>query len=197
LGNGSTFIVSLPLTMPLPQELSEPEPRRPSAIAGTAPANVPATMLKGIKVLVVDDEPDARALVKRLLEDCEATVLTASSAAEAMEYLRNEPPSVLVSDIGMPDEDGYALIRKVRALDKQRGINTPALALTAYARSEDRMQAIRNGYQMHTSPNPSSPRSWPPSWPHWPGGRGSPPICRTTRRIRRLQFKSIANQEDR
>ena len=148
-GAGATFVVSLPVTLPLPEEPSEPEPRRLRAISGAGHANIPATMLKGVKVLVVDDEPDARALVKRLLEDCEATVITAASAAEAMELLLNEPPSVLVSDIGMPEEDGYSLIRKIRALDKHRGGNTPALALTAYARSEDRMQAIRNGYQMH------------------------------------------------
>jgi CheY-like chemotaxis protein len=136
--------------MPLPEEPAEPQPRRPrAAVSGPPSLSTPATMLKGIKVLVVDDEPDARALVKRLLEDCEATVVTAASAAEAMEFLRNDPPAVLISDIGMPEEDGYALIRKVRVLDQQRGSNTPALALTAYARSEDRTQAIRNGYQMH------------------------------------------------
>jgi CheY-like chemotaxis protein len=148
-GHGATFVVSLPVTMPLPEEPSEPEPRRPRAVSGTPELSASATMLKGVKVLVVDDESDARALVKRLLEDCQATVITASSAAQAMEFLRNDPPAVLISDIGMPEEDGYALIRKVRALDKQRGSNTPALALTAYARSEDRMQAIRYGYQMH------------------------------------------------
>ena len=77
------------------------------------------------------------------------TVSTAASAAEAIEFFRASPPNVLISDIGMPGEDGYSLIRKVRALDRTRGQTTPALALTAYARSEDRMQAIRSGYQMH------------------------------------------------
>jgi CheY-like chemotaxis protein len=127
----------------------EPKPRHPKAVANPCSLSRDGTTLKGVRVLVVDDEPDARELVKRLLEDCDATVSTASSAAEAMESLRRDPPTVLISDIGMPDEDGYALIRKVRALDKSRGRITPALALTAYARSEDRMQAIRNGYQMH------------------------------------------------
>jgi len=149
IGQGATFIVSLPISMPVADQNIEPEPRQARAISGIEQFSAPTTLLKGIKVLVVDDEPDARALVKRLLEDCQATVITASSAAEAIEFLKTEPASILVSDIGMPEEDGYALIRKVRALDKQRGITTPALALTAYARSEDRMQAIRNGYQMH------------------------------------------------
>jgi CheY-like chemotaxis protein len=129
----------------------QPEPgRRPAETVLNSSALVNCSArLKGVRVLVVDDEPDARALVKRLLEDCEATVCTASSVAEALESVRKEPPTVLISDIGMPEEDGYSLIRKVRALDKKRGQTTPALALTAYARSEDRMAAIRNGYQMH------------------------------------------------
>jgi CheY-like chemotaxis protein len=129
-------------------ETPQPDRRHPRALAAP-PSTAAHATLKGVKVLVVDDEPDARALVKRLLEDCQATVITASSAAEALEAYRNEVPTVLISDIGMPDEDGYGLIRKIRALDNMRGRITPALALTAYARSEDRMAAIRSGYQMH------------------------------------------------
>jgi signal transduction histidine kinase/ActR/RegA family two-component response regulator len=145
---GSSFTVMLPVITPH----LENEPllkRRPTALSAHPKIAAARTTLKGVRVLVVDDEPDARALVKRVLEDCEATVQTASSAAEALEAVRDHPPTVLISDIGMPEEDGYALIRKVRALDKTRGVMTPALALTAYARTEDRMQAIRNGYQMH------------------------------------------------
>jgi CheY-like chemotaxis protein len=104
-----------------------------------------------VTVLVVDDEPDARSVVRRLLEECQATVVTASSAAEALELVGREPPTVLVSDIGMPGEDGYALIRRVRALEKARGGDTPAVALTAYARSEDRVRAIQSGFQMHVA----------------------------------------------
>jgi signal transduction histidine kinase/ActR/RegA family two-component response regulator len=147
LGHGATFTVHLPLSAVQAEEA--PAPRRQGSTLATHPIPGSYTTLKGVKVLVVDDEPDARALVKRLLEDCEATVATAASAAEALEAVRHEAPTVLVSDIGMPVEDGYSLIRKVRALDRLRGSNTPALALTAYARPEDRMQAIRSGYQMH------------------------------------------------
>jgi signal transduction histidine kinase/ActR/RegA family two-component response regulator len=149
LKQGTTFTVALPLTIVHPEPEPVPHRRHPKALSPHPALSSPNMTLKGIRVLVVDDEPDARALVKRVLEDCQATVQTASSAAEALEAVRQEPPTVLISDIGMPEEDGYALIRKVRALDKSRGAMTPALALTAYARTEDRMQAIRNGYQMH------------------------------------------------
>jgi len=97
----------------------------------------------------VDDEPDARALVKRLLEDCDATVIVAASASEALDRLRDDRPNVLVSDIGMPGEDGYVLLKRIRALEPEQGGNIPALALTAYARAEDRMNAVMAGFQMH------------------------------------------------
>ena len=76
--------------------------------------------LAGVKVLVVDDEPDARALVERLLEECDATVTTAASASEALELVARDKPDVLLSDIGMPKEDGYTLIRRIRKLDGAR-----------------------------------------------------------------------------
>lgn len=107
--------------------------------------------LGGIRVLVVDDEPDARALVKRLLENCEAVVTTAASASEALEALRRAKPDVVISDIGMPGEDGYALIRMVRALPPDEGGDVPAVALTAYARSEDRTRALLSGFQSHVA----------------------------------------------
>ncbi len=103
------------------------------------------------RVLVVDDEPDARALVKRLLENCEAVVTTAASASEALEALRRAKPDVVISDIGMPGEDGYALIRMVRALPPDEGGDVPAVALTAYARSEDRTRALLSGFQSHVA----------------------------------------------
>lgn len=105
--------------------------------------------IAGVKVLVVDDEPDARALVARLLEDCGCEVAMAGSAAEALDRVQAERFDVLVSDVGMPVEDGYSLIRRVRALGADRGGDVPAVALTAYARSEDRTRAILAGYQMH------------------------------------------------
>jgi CheY-like chemotaxis protein len=96
---------------------------------------------------VVDDEPDARVLVKRFLERCKAEVVTAGSAAEALQVLRRLDPHVIVSDIGMPDQDGYAFMTEAR----QQGIKAPALALTAFARAEDRLRSLYAGYQLHLS----------------------------------------------
>jgi CheY-like chemotaxis protein len=101
-----------------------------------------------VTVLVVDDEPDARELVRRILERCPARPVTAASAAEALEAARAGGVDVLLSDIGMPGEDGYALIRAVRALPGDAG-RVPAAALTAFARSEDRRRALLAGYQIH------------------------------------------------
>ncbi len=156
-GYGSTFIVSLPLTVVHPDPQPTTHRRHPKA-GGDAPAFQPdhCTEIAGVKVLVVDDEPDARALVKRLLEDCHAIVSTAASAAEGLAKLQSERPDVLLSDVGMPGSDGYHFLRQVRALNEDQGGKTPALALTAYARSEDRMQAIRAGFQMHV-PKPVEP----------------------------------------
>jgi CheY-like chemotaxis protein len=102
-------------------------------------------------VLIVDDEPDARSLLKRLLEDCNAVVILAASVEEAIKRVKTDRPDVIASDIGMPSEDGYALIRKIRALPFEQGGHTPALALTAYARAEDRVKAVMAGFQHHVS----------------------------------------------
>ena len=88
-------------------------------------------------------------MFRAVLESCGARVTTAASTGEAFDALRASPPHVLISDIGMPGEDGYALIKKVRALPPDRGGQTPAAALTAYARDEDRLQVLRSGFQMH------------------------------------------------
>jgi CheY-like chemotaxis protein len=105
--------------------------------------------LAGIRVLAVDDEPDARALVKRILEDCGAEVLVAETAEEALALVRSARPHMIVSDIGMPGEDGYQLIRAVRELSPDEGGRTPAAALSAFARAEDRTRSLRAGYQTH------------------------------------------------
>jgi PAS domain S-box-containing protein len=149
-GKGSTFMVALPVMASRASsvepgeeapELSRAEPEE--LAAGTSYAN-----LWGVKVLVVDDEPDARSLIERLLRECQATVMTAASVREAMEQVVREKPDVLLSDIGMPKEDGYALIRRIRALSGEKG-QIPAIAVTAYARAEDRATAIQAGYQLH------------------------------------------------
>jgi CheY-like chemotaxis protein len=107
--------------------------------------------LDGLRALVVDDDADARELVKRLLEDCGATVTLAASAAEALAHFRDTRFDVLVSDIGMPGEDGYTLVRRIRSLDGGYGRDIPAVALTAYARPHDRLEALRAGFHAHVA----------------------------------------------
>jgi CheY-like chemotaxis protein len=107
-------------------------------------------------VLVVDNDADARDVLSTVLAQRGAEVLTASSAAEALGVLERDRLDVLVSDIGMPDEDGYALIAKVRALPPERGGRIPAAALTAYAGAEDRDQVLAAGFQRHV-PKPADP----------------------------------------
>jgi CheY-like chemotaxis protein len=108
-----------------------------------------APNLCGLNVLVVDDEPDARELIKVILEQAQASVTTAGSTVQALELLGSSKPDVLVSDIGMPEADGYQFIRQVRSLPPAQGGKIPAVALTAYARQEDRKLALLSGYQMH------------------------------------------------
>lgn len=107
--------------------------------------------LDGIRVLVVDDERDARRLMKRFLEIRGAAVRTAGSAEEAMSAIAVEIPDVILSDIGMPVHDGYEFMRSVRALPAGEGAEIPAAAVTAFARSEDRTRALSSGFQMHLS----------------------------------------------
>ena len=132
-------------------EAPESGRRHPQATTSHPNLQTQRLNLQGVKVLIVDDEADARALVKRLLDDRGAGVRAAGSVEDALRLLAEERPDVLVSDIGMPGEDGYALIRQVRALGADRGGAVPAVALTAYARAEDRMKAILAGFQMHVS----------------------------------------------
>lgn len=150
-GKGSTFIIALPLTVVHFDPLEEHERRHPRVHAGGDSGAEPCAKIAGLRVLVVDDEPDARALVKRLLEDCDATAVTAASAREALDLLRSSKFDVIISDIGMPEEDGYALIRRIRALSPDQGSNVPAIALTAYARTEDRIKAVSAGFLMHVA----------------------------------------------
>jgi len=141
-GKGSTFRVLLPLAFARDGSRAADE-----ALTGTF---VPAD-LAGLRVLVVDDHADARDLLRRVLAECGAVVLTASSAAAAVELVEKERPDILVSDIGMPGTDGYALLRQVRALGDARGGRLPAIALTAFARTEDRTRALRAGFLAHVA----------------------------------------------
>ena len=147
IGKGATFVVTLPLTvLHLPRERGEREHPKSRPQALSVP---PAISLAQARVLVVDDDPDARNLLKVLLETAGATVYLAASANQGMEQLLAKPVNVLICDIGMPEKDGYTLVRSVRALSDPQKSEVAAVALTAYARLEDRMQAIRSGFQNH------------------------------------------------
>jgi PAS domain S-box-containing protein len=146
-GHGSTFIVRLPVS-PVYRPDESGERVHPAAREMLPTYHCPER-LDGLKVLVIDDEPDTLEMLKYGLGECGAEVTLAGSAAEGFEKLTASPPDVLISDIGMPDEDGYTLIRRVRALAAGEGGRVPAVALTAYARTEDRLQALRAGYHMH------------------------------------------------
>jgi signal transduction histidine kinase len=145
-GRGATFTIRLPgasVVNDAPAEL------RPSPLAGYASAQDALPALDGARVLVVDDEPDTLEMMVYVLERCGAEARAASSVAEAIAALGEWPPDVIVSDIGLPDEDGYALMDRIRSLEGERGGRLPAIALTAYARVEDRDRALAAGYQMH------------------------------------------------
>jgi PAS domain S-box-containing protein len=147
LGQGSTFTVVLPV---VPIYRVDPEGQRVYATAKNLLSAVEdAARLDGLKILVVDDEPDTRELLKASLRECGAEVSVAGSTREAITSLGSAIPDVLITDIGMPDEDGYDLIRLVRTLPPESGGKVPAIALTAYARVEDRLKALRAGFQMH------------------------------------------------
>lgn len=113
-------------------------------------------LLGSVRVLIVEDEEDTRELLIASLQQCGAEVTAAASVAEALASLDRELPDVLVSDLAMPEEDGYSLIRKVRARDPEAGGRIPAAALTAYARAEDRVRALASGFQRHL-PKPVDP----------------------------------------
>lgn len=147
-GKGATFRIELPLMVVHGSEGDAREHPR-SSVAPASRVDHPS--LAGITVLAVDDEPDARNLLKRVLEACGARVLLASSAAEALGLATSERPDMIVSDIGMPGEDGYDFIRRLRQLSAEEGGRTPAAALTAFARAEDRTRALRAGFQTHVA----------------------------------------------
>ena len=143
---GTTFRVRLPLMIVHPEPASDrrtPRTARTPADAGALPR------LDGLRVLTVDDDADARALVRETLEAAGATVTAADSVAQAIDALGTVRPDVLLADIGMVGSDGFELIRRVRRSDIPQVREVPAAALTAYARAEDRMRALQAGFQMH------------------------------------------------
>jgi CheY-like chemotaxis protein len=130
----------------------EPEPKHP--IEGRPAAA--CQKLNGVRVLLVEDDPETLDMLKFVLAQCQAEVTTATSANEALQVLESSAVNVLVSDLAMPDQDGYDLIREVRARPPERRGNIPAIALSAYTRDEDRMLALAAGFQLHL-PKPVDP----------------------------------------
>jgi signal transduction histidine kinase/ActR/RegA family two-component response regulator len=149
---GSTFTFRLPRMIVHDTKLlqQDTERRHPTSEREAMPFNCPKE-LAGLRVLVVDDEADARDMLALVLRSCGSEVTTAAGAAEALAVLQSWKPDLLISDIGMPGADGYAFIAQVRALRPEDGGRTPAIALTAHARVEDRMSALSAGYQMHVA----------------------------------------------
>jgi CheY-like chemotaxis protein/anti-sigma regulatory factor (Ser/Thr protein kinase) len=152
-GQGATFVVQLPLSLAVSEKplLLHSDS---TAFESVTPECLPR--LEHLQVLVVDDERDTRDLLRTILERCGSQVRTAASAKEAIGVLQQWKPDVLVSDIGMPQEDGCALMRKVRQLKAEDGGAIPAIALTAYVRKEDEVRALNAGFQVHL-PKPIEP----------------------------------------
>ncbi|HYR96833.1 MAG TPA: response regulator, partial [Candidatus Binatus sp.] len=141
-GKGTTFRITLPLETSAPPEQAPPEADRTTASPEEAD-------LRGVRVLIVDDDPDARELMATILAACGAEVSLAASAMEALDVLQLGTPDVFISDIAMPDADGYALLRRIRAPDTgDRGL-VPAIAVTAHAGPTGRRHALAAGYQLH------------------------------------------------
>lgn len=146
-GQGASFTVTIPIVA-VQTTLATLIDSRAVAVSDSESIDAELPNLSGLKILAVDDETDTRDMIRGVLEQLGAKVMTAGSAREALETLPGWKPDVLVCDIGMPREDGYALIRKVRELETEQDRNTPAIALTGYVRVEDRMRALAAGYQM-------------------------------------------------
>jgi PAS domain S-box-containing protein len=154
LGQGATFIVNLPMRAVDVDVTCEREQLSLTCEEKIAQNIIPS--LKGLRVLTVDDEADARELIATILSEYGAEIMAVASAHETLDTLPHFQPHVLISDIGMPQEDGYTLIRKVRSLPQKQWRNIPAVALTAHASPEDRVEALLAGFQLHV-PKPVSP----------------------------------------
>ena len=164
-GHGATFRIHLPVASPAPAAAGAVPPVGEGRAVTSTPAkpraehyDVDPTALSGVRVLVVDDEPDALALLRRQLEDCDGEVHAATNAPDALRILGEVHPHVVVSDIGMPEHDGFWLMEQMRARESSglSASHTPAVALTAFARPEDRMRALEVGFERHL-PKPVEP----------------------------------------
>ncbi|MEO7795597.1 MAG: PAS domain S-box protein [Thermoanaerobaculia bacterium] len=148
-GKGAEFSVLLPLSSLQGTAVDAVGSSRRSS--QPEPIDFRTINLSGTTVLAVDDDADAREIIRRVLTDCFAEVVTASSAIEAMQLLEGRLPDVMISDIGMPEVDGFELLRRVQRLAELRGEEIPVIALTAFARSEDRARALDAGFRLHLS----------------------------------------------
>jgi CheY-like chemotaxis protein/anti-sigma regulatory factor (Ser/Thr protein kinase) len=155
-GRGASFTVKLPRLVTIQSPGKEQEKHVHPTISEDFVSIDCVPELTGLRILIVDDEADARELLRQVLEMCDAEVTTTGTAAEALDALGKDGYDVLVSDIGMPEADGYTLIGKVRSLPAEKGGRIPAVALTAYARVEDRVRALTAGFQVHV-PKPVEP----------------------------------------
>jgi PAS domain S-box-containing protein len=147
VGQGATFTVELPLSIVHRSPRRREHPRNEPVEA--SPTDFSSVDLSGLHVLVVDDQPDACQLVSRVISECGARVSVATAAEDALHVVGIDAPDVILSDIGMPGMDGYELMRRIRALEPSEGPKIPAIAMTAFARSEDRTRALRSGFQVH------------------------------------------------
>ena len=155
-GRGSTFTVRLPIHIADARvQRGSGLVERRSAVSMKSPAPH-LQHLDDLRILVVDDDADGRTLTTLVLTQARARVNAVASAREALQLLERERPDVLVSDIGLPDEDGYSLIRRIRQNEAERGGFLPAIALTGYARADDRDRALAAGFQAHL-PKPVGP----------------------------------------
>ena len=146
-GEGASFTVSLPVVAVQEPDTAVPRDHPRVERGGSEVLHAPS--FRDVRILVVDDDPDARAMIAMLLEDRDAQVICADSAEAAMRQVQAQVPDLMISDIGMPQVDGYELVRRLRALPAEAGGQVPAIALTAFARSEDRTRALLAGYQLH------------------------------------------------
>ena len=153
-GQGATFVVALPISVLRTEDSGRIE--RP-AFSDVDISTIELPRLEGARALVVDDQADARILICRLIEEHGGRCTQAESSTQALTILAQEDVNILISDIGMPDFDGYELIRRIRAMHSSVIRNLPAIALTAYARADDRQRALLAGFQMHVS-KPVEPR---------------------------------------
>ena len=156
VGRGATFTVRLPISAGEAQggQVAALGERRTAASAASPLPRLPR--LDGLRILVVDDNLDGRTLTSLVLTQAGASVTAATSVREAIQMLEGDRPDALVSDIGLPDEDGYALIRQIRQYEVEHGGFLPAIALTGYARAEDRARILAAGFQAHI-PKPVEP----------------------------------------